>query len=638
MTGGAASGAPFRDRLSVRLTGGVILVLLLIGCPFFVAFQRLLRRHQLESLSEAATSLNRVVVDGLRSSMLAGHPHLLNEAVQNLSEGPEVERVLLLDHQGRVRISSDPSYEGRIFDRGRDGTCLLCHRPGGGLPANRTVLAREGGRRVFRAVSIIPNEPRCHGCHDPRNSANGILMMDLSLRAADQRFLAQIGGTFALGTVMAFLTIAVLVLLLRRMVHKPLQAMVSTSQRIVRGDLDARAAVSGVGEFALLASQVNEMTRHLAQSLRTVQTQRCELQAILDAVDDEIVVLDRDRRVVAANRAFRAAGAQTDVEIEGRPCRETLSARWACEAETLLDCPVVRVFETGRLHKGIVSRIDPDETEHTMEIHASPLHGPSGTVDMAVEVRRDISERRQMEASLAHSEHLASLGLLASGLSHEINNPLGAIATSVEGLKRRLASEPGISPEAARALAPVLARISQEVQRGRTITHRLLKVARPPGFSRSLVDVNLVVEDILAILAYDIKRSGIDTRLELGQGLPPLCGDESRLGQVIMNVVLNAIQAMDGSGGRLRVATSIVDGRIQIEVEDVGCGIPPYLLKRVFDPFFTTKPVGKGTGLGLFITHRVVSEMGGTVQIRSQPGRGTLLTVALPRSESRAAP
>jgi PAS domain S-box-containing protein len=637
MEKGASSRAPFRDRLTVRLTGGVILVLFLIGCPFFVAFQRLLRKHQLEALSEAATALDRVVVDGLRSSMLAGQPHLLNEAVRNLSEGPEVERVLLLDHQGRVRISSDPAYEGRILDRERDSTCLRCHRPGGGPPASRTIVAHEGGRPVFRAVSVIPNEPRCHRCHDARAATNGIFVMDLALGAADQRFFAQIGGTLALGALMAALTIAVLVLLLRRMVHKPLQAMVSTSRKVVGGDLDARAAVSGAGEFALLASQVNQMTHHLSQSLRTVDTQRRELQAILDAVDDEIVVLDRDRRVVAANRAFRAGGAQPELEIEGRPCREALSARWPCAVEPPRGCPVERVFDTGRLHKGIASRIDPDGTERTIEIHASPLHGPDGTVDTAVEVRRDISERRQMEASLAHSEHLASLGLLASGLSHEINNPLGAIATSVEGLKRRLGSEPGIPPEAARAFEPLLARISQQVQRGRAITHRLLKVARPPGFTRSLVDVNHVVEDILAILAYDLKRSGIVPRLELGRNLPPLCGDESRLGQVIMNVTLNAIQAMDG-GGMLRVATSVADGSIQIVVEDTGCGIPPYLLKRVFDPFFTTKPVGKGTGLGLFITHRIVSEMGGTVQIRSQPGQGTLLAVLLPRSESREGP
>ncbi len=638
MRGGLSPGIRFRDRLTIRLTGGVILVLLLIGLPFFIAFQRLLKDQQLQALAEATTALNRVVLDGLRSAMLAGQPHLLNEAVRNLAEGPEVKRVLLLDHRGRVRFTSDPAYEGRVLDRKRDGTCLVCHRPGGGAPASPTAVTREGELRLFRAMSAIPNEPRCHRCHDPGVSTNGILVMDLALKSADQRLFAEIGGTLALGALMAVLTVGILILLLRRMVHGPLQAMVATSERVVQGDLDARAAVSGAGEFALLASQVNEMTGHLARTLRTVDTQRHELQAILDAVDDEIVVLDRAQRIVAANRAFRRGLTRPGQEIDGRPCREAAGPRWSCAADAPGGCPVERVFETGRLHKGMLSRMDPEGREHTIEIHASPLHGPDGRVDLAVEVRRDISERRQMEASLAHSEHLASLGLLASGLSHEINNPLGAIATLVEGLKRRLSSEPGVSPEAARTFGSVLQRIGREVQRGRDITHRLLKVARPPGFTRSLVDVNRVIEDVLAIVSHDIKHAGVVTRLELGSNLSPLCGDESRLGQVIMNVTLNALQAMDGAGGTLRVATSAADGTIQVEVEDTGCGIPATLLKRVFEPFFTTKPVGKGTGLGLFITHRIVSEMGGTVQIRSQPGRGTALTLRLPRSDIKEQP
>lgn len=298
------------------------------------------------------------------------------------------------------------------------------------------------------------------------------------------------------------------------------------------------------------------------------------------------------------------------------------------------ECAVARVFETGRLHKGIQAHVAPGGRERTMEVHASPLRDREGVVSLVVEVRRDISERRQMEASLAQSERLASLGLLASGLSHEINNPLGAIATSVDGLRRRLPGEPGVAPEAAGALDPVLQRISREVQRGRDITHRLLKVARPPGNARTLVDLNHVVEDILAILAHDIQRAGITTRLDLARDLPPVLGDESGVGQVVMNVVLNAVQAMDGGGGALRVATSAPDGHIRIEVEDTGCGIPAHHLKKVFEPFFTTKPVGRGTGLGLFITHRIVSDLGGAVQIRSQAGQGTLVIIQLPRSDA----
>jgi two-component system NtrC family sensor kinase len=192
-----------------------------------------------------------------------------------------------------------------------------------------------------------------------------------------------------------------------------------------------------------------------------------------------------------------------------------------------------------------------------------------------------------------------------------------------------LRKDPGLEdrPE---ELGPTLRRIAQQVQRGRTITDRFLKVARPGTRSRTLVDVNLVVQDTLAFLSHHAERCGIETRLELSEGMPPLRGDESVLGQVVMNLMLNAIQAMSDNGGTLRIATASVNGAVTLEVEDTGCGMTEETLKRIYEPFFTTKPTGKGTGLGLFVTHRIVSEWNGRIQVRSDPGRGTLFLVRIP--------
>jgi PAS domain S-box-containing protein len=626
----SGSRIPFGDRLTVRLTAAVIVALLLIGSPFLLAFHILRRSQQLEALAEATNGLSQIVVDSLRSAMLAGEPHLIDEAVRRIADQEQVERVILLDHRWQLRLSSGETAAGQVLDRETDPTCAVCHASGSDSPDSRTIVAQTEGRRVLRSMTAIRNDPQCTVCHAPVNPINGVLVMDFALGAADRRFFADIGRTVLLGAVMVLLTIAVLVWLLRSMVHRPLQAVVGASQRIVEGDLDAQAAVSGAGEFAQLASQVNRMTAHLSRSLRTVETQRRELQTILDAIDDEVVVLDSEQRIVTANEAFVTEFGRRGVDLTGQRCCDAAPPETTCANESSEGCPVQRVFETGQLQKGIVYRTNPDGEERVTEIHASPLRGPDGVVKRVVEVRRDISERRQMEAVVAQSERLASLGLLASGLSHEINNPLGAIATTVAGLRRRLPDQPGISPEAAEELERVFSRISQEVERGRIITHRLLKIARPPTSTRNLADVNHVVENILAILSHDISRSGIQTRLQLAD-LPPLLIDEARLGQVVMNLTLNAIQAMSDRGGELRIATSITNGVIQIEFEDTGCGIPASLLKRIFEPFFTTKPVGKGTGLGLFITHQIVSDLGGTVGVWSKPGERTSFTVRLPR-------
>jgi len=624
----SGSTVRLRERLTVRLTAGVILALLVIGVPFLLAFLGLSRDQHLEVLAEASAGMSRVLVDSLRSVMLAGQPHLLDQAIRDLSRQPEVERVVVLDREGVVRISSDPAFQDRVFERGRDPTCQVCHLSPE-APSSRTIVVADRGRQVLRAMSVIPNDASCHSCHDPSLPTNGVLLMDLSLRSANQSFFAGITSTALLGSVMVAVTIAVLVALLHRMVHEPLRAVVSTSRSIVGGNLGARVPLRSVGEFRILSTQVNRMTDHLARSIQAEESHGRELQAILDSVDDEIVVLDRDRRVVAANQAFLAASRTPD-SVRGKSCREVSALRPCSENPSL--CPVEEVLQGGHLQKGIMSRIDDKGAERAIEIHASPVRGSDGAVDRVVEVRRDISERRQMEATLAASERLTSLGLLASGISHEVNNPLGAIAASVEGLRRKLARKAEDSRGVEEDFDPTLVRIAREVQRARGITDRLLKVARPPGRSRSLIDVNHAVADTLALFSYDIERTGIEATTELAEKLPPLSGDESRLGQILMNLTLNAIQAIEatGGGGKLLLATALEDGAIRIDVEDTGEGIATEVIGRIYEPFFTTKPAGKGTGLGLFITHRLVSEMNGAIDVRSKRGEGTRFTVRLP--------
>jgi PAS domain S-box-containing protein len=247
-------------------------------------------------------------------------------------------------------------------------------------------------RRLFRAMSVIHNEAECHGCHDPRASVNGILLMDLEVDSADRRVLAGMGSMLGLGSVMVLLTVAVLVLLLRRMVHTPLEAVVNVSRRVAQGDLDARISICSSGEFNVLADSVNRMTDHLGRSLQTVDAHRRELQSILDSVDDEIVVLDRDQRVVAVNEAFVSKSGSPASELTGRTCREVSAPRWPCAADQPGGCPVERVFRTDQLHKGLISRTGPDGEEIALEIHASAVRGVNGVIHYAVEVRRDISE------------------------------------------------------------------------------------------------------------------------------------------------------------------------------------------------------------------------------------------------------
>ena len=148
---------PWRRRLTVRLTGGVILVLLAIGVPFLLAFQRLLRQQQYDTLAETTRNLSALVVDGLRSSMTAGQPHLFDQTIRNLAGKSEIERVILLDHRGSVKVSSDRTFEGRVLDRGAESTCVVCHRESRAPTSNWTIVGDRRDGRVFRPVTVNAN-------------------------------------------------------------------------------------------------------------------------------------------------------------------------------------------------------------------------------------------------------------------------------------------------------------------------------------------------------------------------------------------------------------------------------------------------------------------------------------------------
>ncbi|UCF66108.1 MAG: PAS domain-containing protein [Acidobacteriota bacterium] len=625
----------WRSRLTVRLTAGVVLVLLVIGIPFLLAFHRLERQRQVEVLETAAGSLSRIVVDGLRSSMVAERPHLLDEAVRNLASRPDVERVVILDKEGLVRVTSDESLTEDRLDRERDAVCGSCHEADAAPPSAGTAVVKEGDRRVLRAMSAIRNEVRCHRCHDSTVSTNGVLLIDVPLQAVDQRFFADIGRTATLGGIMVLLTIAALGWLLNRMVHRPLRDVVATSRKIARGELEARVPIRSESEFALLARQVNKMTDHLASSIAIVERQRIELAAILDAISDEVVVLNRDRRVVAANAAFIKNTGSCESAVLGKECSDASGENWTCTTDERQGCPVEKVLRSGSVEEAIVPQTDADGTERVIEVHASPIFGPEGEVQQVVEVRRDISTRRQLEASLVHSERLASIGLLASGVSHEINNPLGVISTSVQGLKRLIEQRTDLPRDVRDSLEQWLDRVDRETQRGRSITDRLLRAARPAGSGRSLIDVNQAIEETLTLLGHALRKTDIKTSLDLAESLPPIVSDETQVKQLLLNLVINSIQAMELDGGLLRISTSSEKGSIRIVIEDTGEGIEPRSLKRIYDPFFTTKPPGKGTGLGLYICHRIVEELGGSIHAASRPGDKTTFTVKLELSNSK---
>ena len=236
-------------------------------------------------------------------------------------------------------------------------------------------------------------------------------------------------------------------------------------------------------------------------------------------------------------------------------------------------------------------------------------------------IKEDEKERERTQRNLLVTEKMAAIGKLTAGVAHEINNPLGGLLNCIYHFKR------GDLP--AERQRDYLRLMEDGIKRIQNTVTNLLEYARTPNVERSTTNLNSVIEKALSLLDYQIRKNQIEVVREISDKLPCVEVDKNQMAQVLINIFLNSIQAMEGRG-TLKIETGILDERLIVTISDTGKGIPEDVLPKVFDPFFTTKGEGKGTGLGLWITQGIVERHGGTIQMTSREGTGTTVEIQLP--------
>ncbi|HTK31272.1 MAG TPA: ATP-binding protein [Candidatus Saccharimonadaceae bacterium] len=349
--------------------------------------------------------------------------------------------------------------------------------------------------------------------------------------------------------------------------------------------------------------------------------------ALLDSLVDAIAVVDVGQRVVAANRRYveafgTRAGART-----GAHCADVLRCPEHGAGAGVM-CPACRARDEGRPQRVVRALPDASGVTRRWEGTFTPILNEAGVVSHVVEVWRDVTDRTSLEAQVAHGERLAAVGMLAAGISHEINNPLASIMAGVEALQR-LTARGECDAEHCGEVLEIADILQREVTRCSDTTSKLMLLVQPSSASPAWTDLNRAVEDTVELLSYQMRRQQIEWRPDVDLALPRIWGRESELRGVCMNLMLNAVQAMP-AGGVLTVRTRPVGKLAQLEVEDTGSGITPQDLSRIWDPFFTTKPPGKGTGLGLFVCHGIVSRHGGSIRGENRAEGGARFVVELP--------
>ena len=345
-------------------------------------------------------------------------------------------------------------------------------------------------------------------------------------------------------------------------------------------------------------------------------------QNIIESLSDGLVAVDLAGRVILWNAELERIYGVARTEAVGRAL------------DTLFDRPVVdRLGPDGAQVSGvrhrvpILSRHEGDPRRLLVNLATAPLLTPDGETSGMIVIVENITRRVQLEEQLQISEKMASVGLLAAGVAHEVNTPLTGISSFTQMLLDE--TDPG-DPR-----SRMLKKIEQQTFRAAKIVNGLLNLARP-GRTEAAgpVDVNNVVNEVLALLEPQLAAGSVKVRRELLAGPVVVRGVDFKLQQVFLNLFLNARDAMP-RGGWLTIRTR-VDGReAVIDVADTGSGIPPELLSRIYDPFFTTKATGKGTGLGLSVIYGVVQEHHGVIECESEPDRGTRFMLRLPLAAAR---
>jgi PAS domain S-box-containing protein len=625
---------PHLYSLRAQLLWGTVLVIALVMGVLIAIAEHRQRTTIIAEMERRGEVLARNLAAISSAPLLLYHYTALEQNVVHLAEDPDVAYAVILDADGRV--AADSRGAAAVGTLPGDPASLRIAAAVG--PLTQEVVA--GGERYDDfALPVVVDGQRW-----------GTVRIGLSKRRLEGQ-IAETRRELALVAALVLVLGALAAALTARRIARPVRQLADGAAAIARGELDQRIEPATSDEIGRLAIAFNHMAAELAGERRALQAAHGELgrrftelsdlksytDHILRSLTSGIVTVDLEGRVVTLNPAAEALLGVTVAAVQGRPAGEVL-------AHVPDLGPVIAATLALRTGTLVLAAV-PAATGATLpvEVTTAPLRGADGRDRGVVVGLRDLSAERALEAELRRSEHLAAIGTFAAGLAHEIKNPLTSILTFTRHLARRFDDE--------RFRQRFQGVVPRELERINGIVEGLLDLARPTRLSPAPVAVSELLDQAVELYANQIDTRRIRVVREYASGLPRVLADRTHLYQALVNLVANALEAMD-EGGTLGLRVELAGGlelpgmrpglvlparepQLRVEVRDTGAGIPALASANVFNPFYTTKPTG--TGLGLAIAHKVIEDHRGHIGFTSAPGRGTTFVVMLPLGVGPAA-
>jgi PAS domain S-box-containing protein len=527
---------------------------------------------------------------------------LLNASV---GYAPWLLYAAITDSNGRAIVHSDRKREGQLVPPQRSLRELI---------ANHPLQRMLGAEPAFPIYEVTV----------PFNVSDGsvfAIRLGIAMSLLRDRLNDAFWYTLALGAI-ALAAALVVALALSSVTLKPIRKLAEDMERLRRGEFDVGDNGGPKDEFGKLAYQLQMLGKQMESDRTQILAERSELDSVHMAVDhleDGILFATADGRIVFANRSIET--------VLGRPAKDAVGKHLSdvFAPDHALRPMILRAMEDMAVTRNTKIEIPTDGAPLELLASVFPVSGNASACEGAILVVRDLKSvavsARTFQSLIQYSAQLAALGQITAEVAHDVKNPLHAMVVRVAFLRERLTSPP---PDVVRSLDVLEA----EINRAAAVVDRFMEVVYPADAVRLPVDVNALLREITVLLQAEWQTKGVMLTVRADPNLPPVRGDDQMLRRALMNLIVNACQAMP-NGGEVTVTTEAeADAYVKVTISDSGVGIPREDVERIFKMYYTTKP--EGTGIGLALVRRVVDLHHGSIEIRSTVGQGTSVIVRLP--------